>query len=479
MPECTINFDNSFQKLPAFLYENVEPTPLKDATLVHVTALKKELGLEKLTDAVLLKWLNGETRLGNDQAIATRYAGHQFGVFAGQLGDGRAISLGEVLTADGKRLEIQTKGSGKTPFSRMGDGKAVIRSSVREYLCSEAMYGLGIPTSRVLAIITGEDKVYRETIERSAIIARVFPSNIRFGHFEMCYHYNRKAVLNDLIEYTRHTFFEGVSIEEMLVQIIDNTAMLMAHWQTVGFCHGVMNTDNMSVLGITIDYGPFGFLEDTDLSHVCNHSDYNGRYAYDNQPSIAAWNLQKLLLCFSDHLPKEKLQNLLKTFSESFHGYYQKLCQHKLGLTSIESEDNQLFGSLLLTLSNLAIDYTFFFRQLSNYKINRIESLAEFWDYYEKSDQLIDWLSLYDQRLKRELSDDMKRQMEMKRVNPKYVLRNYIAQEIIEEVETGTNKKLTDWLEILYTPFAEHPEYELYAKPTPMEKKDYSVSCSS
>ena len=479
MPGVTINFDNSFQTLPVFLHENVEPTPLKDPLLVHVTALKKELGLESLSDFDLQKWLNGEIRLGNDQAIATRYAGHQFGVFAGQLGDGRAISLGEVLTADGKRLEIQTKGSGKTPFSRMGDGKAVIRSSVREYLCSEAMYGLGIPTSRVLAIITGEDKVYRETIERSAIVARVFPSNIRFGHFEMCYHYDRKAELNDLIEYTRHTFFKGVSVEEMLAQIIDNTAMLMAHWQTVGFCHGVMNTDNMSILGITIDYGPFGFLEDTDLSHVCNHSDYNGRYAYDNQPSIAQWNLQKLLLCFSDHLPKERLQHLLKTFSESFHGYYQKLCQGKLGLTSFQSEDNQLFGSLLQTLSNLAIDYTFFFRQLSNYKINQVDSLAELWDYYEKSEKLVGWLSLYDQRLKRELSDDSNRSLQMKSVNPKYVLRNYIAQEVIEDVERGGNEKLKNWLEILYSPFAEHPEYELYSKPTPEEKKNYSVSCSS
>ena len=291
MSRFNINFDNSFQKLPAFLYEHVAPTLLKQPLLIHVTELKKELGLESLSDSDLQKWLNGEIRISNEQRIATRYAGHQFGSFAGQLGDGRAISLGEILSSDGKRWEIQTKGSGMTPFSRMGDGKAVIRSSVREYLCSEAMYGLRIPTSRVLAIIIGEDKVYRETIERSAIIARVFPSNIRFGHFEMCYHYNRKDVLNDLIEYTRYTFFDGVSIEEMLAQIIDKTALLMAHWQTAGFCHGVMNTDNMSILGITIDYGPFVFLEDTDLSHVCNHSDHQGRYAYDNQPSVAAWNL--------------------------------------------------------------------------------------------------------------------------------------------------------------------------------------------
>ena len=479
MSGVDINFDNSFQKLPVFLHENVAPTPLKEPVLIHVTELKKELGLESLSDPVLQKWLNGENRLSNDQTIATRYAGHQFGVFAGQLGDGRAISLGEILTSDGKRLEIQTKGSGKTSFSRMGDGKAVIRSSVREYLCSEAMHGLRIPTSRVLAIIIGEDKVYRETIERSAIIARVFPSNIRFGHFEMCYYFNRKDVLNDLIEYTRNSFFEGVSVEEMLAQIIDETALLIAHWQTVGFCHGVMNTDNMSILGITIDYGPFGFLEDTALSHVCNHSDHEGRYAYDNQPSVTEWNLQKLLLCFSDHLPKESVRNLLNTFSELFHTYYQKLCQRKFELTTLEPEDYQLFGSLLQTLSNLGIDYTFFFRQLSNYKINQVDSLSELWNYYEKSEELMVWFSLYDQRLKRELSDDMKRSMEMKSVNPKYVLRNYIAQEVIEEVEKGGNEKLKNWLKVLYAPFAEHPEYESYSKPTPKEKKNYSVSCSS
>ncbi len=479
MTSVAINFDNSFQKLPVFLHENVEPTPLKNPELIHVTELKNELGLESLSDIVLQKWLNGEIKISNEQRIATRYAGHQFGSFAGQLGDGRAISLGEILTSDGKRLEIQTKGSGKTPFSRMGDGKAVIRSSVREYLCSEAMYGLGIPTSRVLAIIIGEDKVYRETIERSAIIARVFPSNIRFGHFEMCYHYNRKEVLNDLIEYTRNTFFKGVSVEEMLAQIIDKTAMLIAHWQTAGFCHGVMNTDNMSILGITIDYGPFGFLEDTALSHVCNHSDHQGRYAYESQPYVAAWNLEKLLICFSDHLPKERLMDLLNTFPELFQSHFQKLCQRKIGLITVELEDHNLFVSLLKTLSNLAIDYTFFFRQLSNYKVNQVNSLSELWNYYEKSEALILWLSLYDQRLKRELSDDIKRSMKMKSVNPKYVLRNYIAQEVIEEVEKGGNEKLKIWLEILYSPFAEHLEYESYSKPTPTGKKNYNVSCSS
>ena len=474
-----VNFDNSFQKLPEFLYEIVEPTPLKHPKLVHVTELKKELGLLSYTDADILKWLNGELKLIGDQRISTRYAGHQFGVFAGQLGDGRAISLGEILTSTKGRLEIQTKGSGITPFSRMGDGKAVIRSSVREYLCSEAMYGLGIPSSRVLALIIGEDKVYRETVERPAIIARVFPSNIRFGHFEMCYHYNRPSVLNELIEYTRLGFFEGVSIYEMLEQIVEKTAFLIAYWQSVGFCHGVMNTDNMSILGITIDYGPFGFMEDTSLSHVCNHSDDSGRYSYENQPHAAAWNLEKLLVCFSKHVPRENLNKLLLSFSELFHAHYKKLCHSKIGLYKLEPEDDALFGSLLQILSSHSIDYTYFFRQLSNYKIKQLDTISDFWRYYAKSEQLLSWFLLYDQRLERELSDNHKRSMEMKKINPKYVLRNYIAQEVIEDIEKGGKQKLNEWLKVFYSPFEEHAAYESYSKPSTSINQSISVSCSS
>jgi uncharacterized protein YdiU (UPF0061 family) len=264
-----VTFNNTFKTLPKFFYEVVKPTPIKNPKLIHVTKLRDELGL---TDVDLTSWLNGELHLSGEERISSRYAGHQFGVWAGQLGDGRAISLGEI-----NGQEVQTKGSGLTPFSRMGDGKAVIRSSVREYLCSEAMFGLGIPTTRVLALLTGDDKVRRETIERSAIVARVFPSNLRFGHFEMAFHFQKDEELNALIDYTNKNFFPGKTIEEMLREIVKRTAHLMAHWQNVGFCHGVMNTDNMSVLGLTIDYGPFGFLEDTVLNYICNHSDHQGR----------------------------------------------------------------------------------------------------------------------------------------------------------------------------------------------------------
>lgn len=473
------NFENTFKTLPKFLFEEVVPTPLKNPKLIHLNQLAFDLGLDSLKREHLLKWLNGETRFGGDQRIATRYAGHQFGVWAGQLGDGRAISLGEIVTPDQERFEVQLKGSGLTPFSRMGDGKAVIRSSVREYLCSEAMSGLGIPTTKVLALITGEDDVYRETIEKSAIVARVFPSNLRFGHFELCYHFQQPEALKALVTYMQTTFFKALDLEEMLLEIIKRTASLMSHWQDVGFCHGVMNTDNMSALGLTLDYGPFGFMEDMNLNHVCNHTDHRGRYAYNQQPSVAMWNLERFMVCFMDLVPKEKLQEMLNQYPDFFQASYQDLCRKKLGLMMPKEQDQELFTELLTILSFLNFDYTFFFRQLCIYKRDNHNSLKEIWEYYGEREELKAWLKKYDLRLELEDSHNDERSLRMLRNNPKYVLRNYIAQEVIEDVEKGSSQQLETWLNILSSPFDDHPGFHSYASPTPPAKKDYVVSCSS
>jgi uncharacterized protein YdiU (UPF0061 family) len=470
-------FDNTFTTLPPFLFELVSPTPLANPRLIHVSSHKKDIGLTLSSDE-LLNWLNGNEAIPGEQRISTRYAGHQFGVWAGQLGDGRAISLGELLN-QGQRFEIQTKGSGLTPFSRMGDGKAVIRSSVREYLCSEAMFGLNIPTSRVLALITGEDPVYRESVERSALVARVFPTNLRFGHFEICYHFEKKNELKSLSEYLRKYFFNDVSLEEMLEEIVARTAKLMAKWQDVGFCHGVMNTDNMSVLGLTIDYGPFGFLEDTSLSHICNHSDHQGRYAYNQQPSIGMWNLERFLVCFIDLVSKDFLQRTLSSYPVIFENEYTSLCRKKLGLFTEEKDDFKLFMSALKMLNQLSIDYTFFWRELSNFRPENRESLNGIWIYYGNREELIDWLSDYSSRLKLESISDHERSIRMKKNNPKFILRNYIAQEIIDDVEKGSSDKLQQWLEVFYRPFDEHEHLESYSKPTPPELKNFVVSCSS
>lgn len=472
------NFNNTFKSLPPFLFQEVTPTPLKNPRLIHKTELSEELALN-LTSEELRDWLNGQLRLAGEERIATRYAGHQFGVWAGQLGDGRALSLGEIDSAKLGHQEIQTKGSGRTPFSRMGDGKAVIRSSVREYLCSEAMAGLFIPTTRVLALITGEDEVVRESIENSALVARVFPSNLRFGHFELCFHFERDQELQALIDYTLGNFFPKLSLEEMLEEIIHRTARLIAGWQTVGFCHGVMNTDNMSVLGLTIDYGPFGFLEDTVLNYICNHSDHHGRYAYNQQPSIGMWNLERFLVCFMKHIPKEKLEKMLGLYPHLFEQEYLRLNRLKLGLEKEEEKDYELFLELLQLLASLSIDYTFFWRQLSSYQKGQVQSLQEVWNYYGDRKELKAWLLKYDQRLELESLSDFDRSFNMKKTNPKFVLKNYIAQEVIEEVEAGSSQKLEAWLKVLSTPFDEHPGFDSYSLPTPSEKKNFTVSCSS
>lgn len=447
-----MKFENTFRELPKFLYEDVTPTPIAQPKLMHLTPLKDLMGIE-LSDEDLKLWLNGEKKLSGEQRISTRYAGHQFGVWAGQLGDGRAISLGEIQTAH-TRYEVQTKGSGLTPFSRMGDGKAVIRSSVREYLCSIAMKGLRIPTTDVLALIIGSDQVYREKIERSALVARVFPSNLRFGHFEMCYHYDHKPELRALIDYTQKEFYPQMTLEEMLQDIVTKTAKLVAQWQSVGFCHGVMNTDNMSILGLTIDYGPFGFLEDTILNYVCNHSDHQGRYAYHRQPSVALWNLERLLVCFIDFVPKEKLEEMLNSYKDIFEAENLKLFSLKLGLEHI---DKKSLDDLLMILHKNSIDFTYFFREHAH---------PEFWDYYGKMEELKEWVSLHKPKPAPE-------------INPKYTLRNYIAQEVIDDVEGDSTLKLHQWISILRDPFSEHPGFEAYARPTPPNLKNIIVSCSS
>lgn len=470
-------FHNTFQGLPSYFFEKVRPTPITNPRFIHATRMNETLGLN-LPPAELVSWLNGESSLPGEQRISTRYAGHQFGVWAGQLGDGRAISLGEIETSEGK-LEVQTKGSGLTPFSRMGDGKAVIRSSVREYLCSEAMYGLNIPTTRVLALFTGDDPVYRETVERSAVVARVFPTNLRFGHFEMAFHFNKGKELKDLINYTRQEFYPDLSTEEMLREIVRRTAHLIANWQNVGFCHGVMNTDNMSVLGLTIDYGPYGFLEDTVLNHICNHSDHQGRYAYNQQPSIGMWNLERFLVCFVHEVPREKLQEILNAYPDDFEKEYLRLSRIKMGLATEENEDFELLIGALNMLSTLSIDYTFFWRQLCQFRVGDHTSIKPLFDYYGNRQELIEWLAKYSERLKRENSADLGRQQKMKKVNPKFILKNYIAQEVIEDVEKGNSEKLSAWLDVLYSPFDEHPPFEKYSLPTPYEHKHYEVSCSS
>ncbi len=475
-------FANRFTQLPSYFYETVKPTPLLNARFIHINAIRQDLGLGKMSDADLMLWLNEGLSPAplSQHSISTRYAGHQFGAWAGQLGDGRAISLGEIVTPNQDHYEIQTKGSGKTPFSRFGDGKAVIRSSVREYLCSEAMSGLGIPTTQVLALIVGDDAVQRECIERSAIVARVAPSFLRFGHFELAYHFQKHEELTALMNFTQQHYFNNAPLDQVLLSIVESTTKMIAHWQTVGFCHGVMNTDNFSILGLTLDYGPFGFLEETNLNHVCNHSDEEARYAFMRQPEVAYWNLERLAICFLNHLPREVIIETLNQFPVRLQHYYQQLCRKKLGLLTEQPDDEVLFNEFITFLSKFRLDYTFSFRQLvqPSQLTKLIPPAAEQdWD---------EWIKKYIKRLEIESASAQERAVLMLASNPKFILRNYIAEEIIQDVEQceihQSSSQLNSWLKILENPFDEHegePWAQKYALPTPAGKRNIVVSCSS
>ena len=289
----SLPFEYGFLDLGSDFSSLVNPTPLPNPSWVIASKdLAKDIGLnpEFTQDIESLNILSGNFVPNNLKSYSSVYSGHQFGVWAGQLGDGRAISFGH-LNLDDQKWEIQLKGAGPTPYSRMGDGRAVLRSSIREFLCSEAMFNLGIPTTRALAITSSPKQVVRETVETAAVVTRVAPSFIRFGHFEHFAANGLHEQLQTLTNYVISQFYPDLQDKEepylaLFEEVLNRSARLVASWQSVGFCHGVLNTDNMSIIGLTLDYGPFGFLDRFDLNHICNHTDSQGRYSYANQPTI-------------------------------------------------------------------------------------------------------------------------------------------------------------------------------------------------
>ncbi|HEY6093375.1 MAG TPA: YdiU family protein, partial [Gallionellaceae bacterium] len=311
-----LNFDNTFARLPATFHSRLQPTPLGNPYLVSFNS--RAAALIDLADDQALRpdfaeYFIGNRLLPGSEPLSMLYAGHQFGHYVPQLGDGRAILLGEIRNAAGELWDVQLKGAGPTPYSRSGDGRAVLRSSIREYLCSEAMHGLGIPTTRALCIVGSDDEVYRERIETAAVVTRLAPSHVRFGSFEVFYYRQQVAQIEALADYVIARHFPHLTgvpgrFGRLLHEVMTRTARLMARWQAVGFMHGVMNTDNMSILGLTFDYGPFGFMEAYNPGHVCNHSDHGGRYAFDQQPQIGLWNLTALAQAMSPLVPLQEAE---------------------------------------------------------------------------------------------------------------------------------------------------------------------------
>jgi serine/tyrosine/threonine adenylyltransferase len=466
-----------YLSLDPIFYHEVTPTPLKNPHLIHFNtdaAALLNLDTDQQSNDVTAL-LNGTLLLNGSRPYAMCYAGHQFGYYVQRLGDGRAINLGYH-----NGWNLQLKGSGETRYSRQGDGRAVLRSSIREYLMSEAMHGLGIPTSRALAIIGSEEKVAREKWESGAIVLRLAPSWIRFGSFEYFFHTNKHKELESLADFLMaESFAHLIGTEDsylsMYGEIVRRTAYLMAQWQSLGFNHGVMNTDNMSAHGITIDYGPFAFMDSFESGYICNHTDTGGRYSYDNQPRIGYWNLERLAHALSPLITHEKLKNELEKYGDYFTTRLLELLRAKLGLDTSEENDSELFRALFSLMENGRIDMTPFFRTLSHYDGDREPLLA----LTPAPHQLNEWCDRYDQRLLLNHSTTLERHAQMLRTNPKYVLKNYILQEAIDKAECGDFDLVNSLMILAQNPYDEHEDFERYAKPTPLECQNIQLSCSS
>ncbi|GAB7215989.1 YdiU family protein [Dickeya oryzae] len=433
-------FNNHYhQQLPGY-YTELTPTPLHGARLLyHNAPLAQELGLSAdWFEGDNQRIWSGERQLPGMAPLAQVYSGHQFGVWAGQLGDGRGILLGQQQLADGRTQDWHLKGAGLTPYSRMGDGRAVLRSVVREFLASEALHQLGIPTTRALTIVSSDHPVRREQEERGAMLLRVADSHVRFGHFEHFYYRREPEQVRQLADYVIACHWpqwqqDADRYSLWFSDVVERTARLIAHWQAVGFAHGVMNTDNMSILGLTIDYGPFGFMDDYQPDYVCNHSDHQGRYAFDNQPAVALWNLHRLAQSLSGLIPVERLQQALEGYEPALMQRFGELMRAKLGFDTPQAQDNELLVGLLQLMKRERADYTHIFRLLS--ETERHSSHSPLRDVFIDLAAFDGWFSAYRQRLMLESADDTERQQRMKQANPRYILRNYLAQQAIDLAE--------------------------------------------
>ncbi len=482
--------DNSFARLPPAHYTRMQATPLPEPYLVCASesaAALIALDSEEFKQPQFTEIFSGNARLPGSMPLSAVYSGHQFGVWAGQLGDGRAILLGEAtspLEAQGS-IELQLKGAGATPYSRMGDGRAVLRSSIREFLCSEAMAALGIPTSRALCVIGSDKRVMRETPETTAVVTRMSQSFVRFGSFEHWFHQDRKEELKTLADYViAHSYPDLQDASDpyhaLLSEVTRRTAVLVAHWQAVGFMHGVLNTDNMSILGQTLDYGPFGFMESYDPAHICNHTDQQGRYAYRMQPRICEWNcfaLGQAMLPLIDDV--DAVYDALSVFKIAYAEKMSALWNAKLGLHVNEAHDVALTEKLLEIMAASRVDFPVFFRRLSGLKQEDPSGDAPLRDLFIDRSAFDAWSVEYRQRLRMEQSQDEARRQAMNRVNPKYVLRNYLAQAAIDKARQKDFSEVQRLLDILQHPFDEQEENAAYAALPPDWAAGIEVSCSS
>ncbi len=494
---CELEFSNRFHSLGDDFFSYQAPDGLEKPELVHINPSAAQLldhSTDSLNNSEFCYFTAGHLIPEKCQPVAAIYAGHQFGHFVPQLGDGRALLMGEIKNSAEEYWEIQLKGAGATPYSRRGDGRAVLRSTIREYLCSEAMYGLGIPTTRALAIVNSQEEVWREQLESGASLVRLSPSFIRFGSFELFASRSQTDQVQQLADFVIQHYYPDILKQSQhkqtnpyqlfLSAVIEKTALMIAHWQAAGFAHGVMNTDNMSVLGLTLDYGPFGFLDTYQRDFICNHSDHQGRYSFQKQPGIALWNLTRFAESLLSLMTIDEAKEALAAFEVQFTDHYLSLMEQKLGFfqPSSNNEEAQQRNTLILSLLNLMeknqVDYTLLFRQLAGSII--VEQQPAIRDMFMDRKAFDNWHQLYIQLLVKDGLPEQQRREKMNRVNPKYILRNYMAQIAIDKATRDNDYSEVDaLLKLMLNPFDEHPQMEHYAGLPPDWATEISVSCSS
>jgi len=498
--------NSSPRQTPGVLYSKTLPTPVQNPTLLAWSDdLARELGLEKPTDQQDINILGGNFVAPTMQPYAACYAGHQFGNWAGQLGDGRAITLAELETPAGQTWELQLKGSGRTPYSRRADGRAVLRSSVREYLMSEAMHYLGVPTTRALSLISTGDQVMRDMFyngnpefEPGAIVMRVAPCFLRFGNFEMLAARQELENLEKLTAWTMQRYYphiQGEGEDKILAwftDVLERTASLMVEWMRVGFVHGVMNTDNMSILGLTIDYGPFSFLDEYDPRFTPNTTDLPGRrYAFGKQPSIGYWNLGCLASAIAPLLPDTtKLIALLETYEDIYLGKYYTMLGNKIGLDEVRPEDVALLTQLEKTLTIVKPDMTIFYQLLADLPAD-LEAAADILQYFndsfyqepdpERIAGFTEWVKNYNTRRKTNSGNPEEIKERMRQTNPRFILRNYLLHQAIEELTKGENTLFLKLQEAIKQPYSRNFEDFFNKKPDWARQKAgcSMLSCSS
>ncbi|XP_069683741.1 protein adenylyltransferase SelO-like isoform X2 [Periplaneta americana] len=490
------------------IFSVVSPTPL--ATKLKLVSYSEDVLINILDmDPSISKtydfseFIAGNKILPSCTPLAHRYGGHQFGFWAMQLGDGRAHLLGEYVNRAGERWELQLKGSGKTPYSRDGDGHAVLRSSIREFLCSEAMYYLGVPTSRAAAIVVSQDPVLRDQFyngyprtERAAVVLRLAPSWFRFGSLEILAHNKEMTSLKKLIDFIISEHYPEIDLQsenkylQLFSQVAQKTMDLVVQWQSIGFTHGVLNTDNMSMLGITIDYGPFGFMEAYDSRFVPNSSDKEARYCFERQFQIAEWNLEQLSQAIIPLLDESQtveitgvLQNIIQDSQNKLRDAFRK----KLGLrTDVNEIDNQLLTMLLQMMEETGADFTQTFRQLGDIPMADLrnpDEVKKHWSLQRLSNNkyFLTFVDAYEKRLAEDGTTDSERRRIMCKINPRYVLKNWMAQSAIEKAEKDDFSEVQFLLNVLQSPYTVNEEAEKrgYADPPPKWSSTIKVSCSS